>query len=79
MHLSRRWAQQWVTASAVAEYLGVSLSTVRKWIRDGSLKATMVQQRHYSDERPRKTKRGEYRVQKRDVDSFLAAFRSGRV
>jgi transposase len=70
---------QWVTASAIARHLGVSGALVRYWIRRGYLQGFQVQEAHYSDERPRKGKRAEWRVALQDWERFLVAYRSGRV
>jgi hypothetical protein len=52
---------------------------VRYWIRRGYLQGFQVQQAHYSDERPRKGKRAEWRVSLHEWERFLVAYRSGRV
>ena len=79
VHLLRTLPQEWVTAAATARYFGVSRGTVHAWIRNGLLSAIQFQASHYSDTRPRKTKRAEYRIHRDELQRFLAAFRSGRV
>jgi len=63
------------TAAALARYLGVSSQTVRMWIQRGDLVAYQAPNRHYADDRPRRTKRAEWRIRQEDLVSFFARFR----
>jgi excisionase family DNA binding protein len=54
-----------LTVQEVAELVKVSDSTVRRWIRDGSLVAYKV------------GKRGQLRIREKDVEAFLERQRVG--
>lgn len=69
---------QWVTAASIARHLVVSGALVRYWIRKGWLPAVQVQAAHYSDDRPRKGKRAEWRIAAADWERFLTRYRAGR-
>lgn len=42
----------------------------------GQLRAVQVQSAHYADDRPRKTKRGNWRVYEAELNRFLATLRA---
>jgi excisionase family DNA binding protein len=69
--------QAFTTVAALARYLGVSTRTVREWIRKGSLPASQVQDRLYTDDRERKTARGTWRIYGPHLEAFLARLRGG--
>lgn len=72
--------QAYVGVSAIAQYLGVSGETVRKWVKAGHFPgAVQAQRAHYADSRPRKTKQGAWHVPLESVERFLGMLRSGRV
>lgn len=72
--------QRWTTPTHLARYLGVGYTTVISWIKNGELPASPAFGHHYSDERPRKTKRGTWRIYERDLMPKLQAMRaSGKV
>ncbi|MDP8225135.1 MAG: CTP synthase (glutamine hydrolyzing) [Candidatus Lernaella stagnicola] len=52
--------EQFLTLEDVAERLKVSISTVRRWVKSGDLKALKV------------GNRGQYRISEEDLDDFLA-------
>jgi len=69
--------QRWTSTTALAAYLGLTEWSVRKWIRTGKLKAHAIQQRHYTDDRPRKTQQARWRIYEADLVTFLERFRAG--
>lgn len=69
---------EWTTAAKLAKYLGVDPRTVRGWIAAGELRAGQVQVRHYSDDRPRKTNQGHWRIHESEVAKLLRRLRSGQ-
>lgn len=69
--------QQWTTAVALREYLGVSRHTMARWLRQGRVRGTVVQAAHYTDDRPRRTSRGAWRIYEADVVDLLQRMRSG--
>jgi Helix-turn-helix domain len=71
---------RWLPASALAQYIGVHPRTVRDWIAGGVVPAVRVQKQHYTDDRPRKTARGQWRIYETDVDALLLRLRlSGKL
>lgn len=65
----------YITVAAFSAYLGISGETARSYIRRGLLKAHQLPTVHYSDERPRKTGRAEWRIHEDDLADFLRRFR----
>ena len=55
----------WLTTEAAAEYLQVSLDTMRRWAREGSIQAAKL------------GNRGGFRFRREDLDRFLEARRPG--
>lgn len=76
-NLSLMTQQQWTTAVALAEYLGVSGRTMVRWLREGRVRGSVVQSAHYADERPRATSRGQWRIYEDDVLDLLRRLRAG--
>lgn len=77
MHQKRdhRRGQRWTTPARVAAYFGVTRGTVCAWLRRRYLGARMVTDRHYTDERPRKTARGRWRIFEADLAILLRELR----
>lgn len=71
---------KWVTSAALARWLGVTPSVLTRLIKQGRLRAARFPSKHYSDERPRKTERAQWRIFEDDLEDFLRRFRGdGRV
>lgn len=69
----------WLETGSVAEALGVTTQTVRRWIRAGKLKAGRpTQAPHYSDLRPRSTGVGHFLIHVDDLADFLERVRGSR-
>lgn len=77
MHPKRdhRRAQRWTTPARVATYFGVTRGTVCAWLRRRYLGALMVTDRHYTDERERRTARGRWRIFEPDLAVLLRELR----
>ena len=58
-----------VSVRGAARALGMTPTTIARWVRLGYLSGYRVNHRHYTDDRPRKTQRGQWRV---SVDSIAA-------
>jgi len=63
--------------SVVAKHLCVSRETVRTWIYAGKLRAFRNPHRHYTDDRPRKTTRAQWRIPVDAYEEFLVRWRAG--
>jgi len=67
---------RYVTTGDLAAYLGVHYRTVMSWLHSGALRGEHWQTRHYTDERPRKTKLGRWRIHEADLADFLWRMRA---
>lgn len=74
----RRLGQRFVTVSALAAHLGYSATTVNRWLKLGRIPGAQIHDRHYTDERLRKTQRGQWRIYEDDVRELLAHMAQGR-
>lgn len=52
-------ADQWLTVEEAAEQIKVHAETIRRWIRDGKLIATLI------------SRAGGYRIRQSNLDAFL--------
>lgn len=48
-----------------------------RWLREGRIRATQVPSRHYTDDRPRRTSRAQWRIYEADVLDLLERMRAG--
>lgn len=71
--------QRWTTPAALGRWMGVTSATALRWCKRGNLRAVCIQAAHYTDDRPRKTTRGVWRIYEADLLAFLAKMRSGAV
>jgi len=78
-HKSRARRQRFTTVANVARWYGVATETVTDWIHRGHLRAHRAWQQHYTDERPRKTGRGRWRIYEADLRDFVAKARGGEL
>lgn len=70
--------QRWVSARALAEWLGYGYSTVLGWLETGRIKGAQIHTRHYTDGRQRRSGRGQWRIYEADVMALLAHMAQGR-
>lgn len=78
MHPKSAAKQRWVSLPAIADHLGLGRSTLRAWAQQGRIRACQVPEAHYTDERPRRTRRATWRVYEADLRAFLARMRRGK-
>jgi hypothetical protein len=76
-HASVFGHHKWLALSALCRHLGVALSTGRRWVELGHIRAVRLRTRHYTDERPRKTGRAQWYVSEAEATRFLRLWRSG--
>ena len=64
------WAGH-VSVRGASAALGLSPETILRYVRLGMLRGYVAHHRHYTDERPRKTRRGTWRVSVESIVELL--------
>lgn len=72
---NRARRQRWTTPARIAAYFGVTRGTVCSWLRRKAIGAHVITDCHYTDDRPRKTGRGRWRIFESDLEKLLVAMR----
>lgn len=74
-----RAVAQYVGVPEMATVIGVHPNRIREWLRRGILAGVRTLDPHYTDDRPRKSNRGVWRVHRSEWRRFLEMYRAGAV
>ncbi len=74
---ARKVRKGWVTVRAASIVLGCSPRTILRRVKDGTLQGVVARVLHYTDDRPRKTKRVVEYVTLRSLETYTRELYAG--